>query len=248
MDNRDQIIEKVRKILALAERAGTEGEAFAAMNKVQEMFTRHNLELDDIKGSDEESFTHDFKEYEWNASWIRTTCAGIAKLYFCHMYYEPHGQECQRIFFVGKKVNIITAQYVCDLVISTGKRLAKSYAQECYKEFGLNPVSASNNFKKGYATRINVRCQELIREAQEGHLKNVQTGKAIVVADLYRREIDAIKTYERDTLGLLLVGGAGMAGGDHSHMSAGASAANNISLRANAISGAAQTHYLTGSK
>ena len=232
-DNQNEIIEKIRKLMALAERGGTEAEGDAAMRKVQEMLTRYNLDIDAIKDKTEVSFVRDFKEFEWNASWIKVVAYGIAKLYFCHMYNEPRGQECLRIAIIGKPVNVETVKCILDAVVSTGKKLAKLYAQNAYKEFGMNPVSASNGFKKGYGIRIQQRCLEMVRDAQTP--KSTESGQALVVADYYKRNRQEIDLYEKNVLGLRLQRGSGMASGDAGHMGAGSSAANNVSLSANGI-------------
>ena len=197
MTDNNPMIEKIRKLLALAERAGTEHEASNAMARVQEILTKYNLDIDTIKDAGGASFTQEHQEFEWNQSWIRQAYMGIAKLYFCHMFYVQNGLQNQRITLVGKPVNIQTAKYVADVVIGTGKRMAKLYAQNAYSEFGMNAVSASNNFKKGYAIRINQRCNELVRDAIRGQVADSDTGKALVVGDFYQREHDAIQTYER---------------------------------------------------
>ena len=191
----NNIIEKIRKLLALAERGGTEAEAAAAMEKVQALLTKHNLDIDSVRKPEESSFTREFQEFEWNASWIRPIAGAVAKLYFCSMYYTQQGLDKQIIYMVGEKVNILTAQYVVDLVVATGKRLAKAYAQECYRDWGMNPVSASNSFKKGFALRISSRCAELMREAKRGNIKDVETGTALVVTNFYERNETAIAKF-----------------------------------------------------
>lgn len=232
MTDNTAIIEKVRKLLALAERAGTEAEASNAMARVQEILTKYNLDIDAVKGAGEASFTQEHQEFEWNQSWIRQVYMGVAHLYFCHMYYTPNGTDNQVITLVGKPVNLQTARYVADVIIATGKRMAKAYAQNAYAEFGMNAVSASNNFKKGYALRIRSRCDQLVAEATRGQVKNADTGTALVVGDFYKRELAAIDEFEKNTLKLKLQSGAGMKGGDSGHMSAGASAAESVNLRA----------------
>lgn len=235
------IIEKVRKLMALAERAGTEAEAENAMARIQEILTKYNLSMDAVTAPGEETFVQEHQEFEWNQTWIRETYRGIARLYFCHMYFVQNGLKNQCITLVGKPVNIQTARYVADVVIATGKRLAKAYAQDAYREFGMNSVSASNNFKKGYAIRIGQRCNEMVRDAQAGAVKDSTTGTALVVGDFYKRELAAIHDFEQKSLGLRFKNGSGMKMGDHGHMSAGAEAANSVNLR---VAGVSQSNHL----
>lgn len=246
MGEDSKIIEKIRKILALAERGGTEAEADSAMTKVQELLTEHNLTLDAVRGKTEMTMTREYKEYPWNQSWIRQVYSGVAGLYFCKFYYTPNGTTNQYCYLIGEPVNIQTAQYVIDVVIATGNRLAKEHAQAARMEFlewcdedekkdatGV-AISASNNFKKGFASRINSRCYTLRRKATT--IKpNKKEGNELVVADFYKRNDAAIKQYE-SSIGLKLVSGGGMGAATNSESYlAGGNAANSVNLRAGGI-------------
>ena len=244
----DPIIDKIRKLLALAERGGTEAEALVAMSKVQELLTKHNLSLSSIAQGSESTMTREVKDYPWNQSWIKAVYAGIARLYFCKCYVEHKGTEKLSVYLIGEPVNIATATYVADVVIAACRRQAKEYATMTRKEFGGTvgeAISASNGFKKGFAGRINQRCAELIKEATVSK-PNENPGNALVVADFYKKNDVAINEFMK-TIGLRLVSGRGMGQGDSNHMSQGAGAANSVNLRSAGLS-ASNNQFLIGGR
>ena len=263
METNDKVIERIRKLLALAERGGTEAEADSAMAKVQELLTAHNLEIDAIREKAEVTFTREHKDFPWNQSWIREAYAAIGRLYFCKFYYTPMGTKLQRLYLIGEPVNIMTAQYVADVVIATGNRLAKEYATETRLEYIENwgdsaatrgeatgaAISASNGFKKGYAQRISLRCYELRQEAIKKEKRAATaTGTALVLADFYERNKKQLDIYAEQELGLELVSGAGMNSGNSNHMGAGANAANSVNLRAGGVGHSGGALLLGGKK
>lgn len=234
----DALIARIQKLMAMAERAGTEEEADTAMGLLQQILTKHNLSMGDTrltKDKDEE-FQHQSATFEWNASWITQVYMGVAELFFCKMWNEPNGTTDRKATLVGSPVNLYSAMYVARVVTENGKRLAKEYAQHAYKEYGMNAVSASNDFKKGYASRIRTRCEDMIREAKKGHVKDESTGTALVVGDFYERNKKELEVFTANVLKVKLVSGAGMRGAkDHDAAGAGRSAADKQSLRADGI-------------
>lgn len=256
----DKIIDKIRKLLALAERGGTEAEAELAMAKVQELLTEHNLEIDAVRGKEEVTMTREYKEYAWNQSWIREVYSGVSRLYFCKFYYTPNGTTNQWCYLIGEPVNIQTAQYVIDVVIATGQRLAKQHATQAREEFlewctenerkdatGV-AISASNNFKKGFATRINQRCWELRSKAMQKKDTTRAPGNQLVVADFYKKNEIAIAGY-MDQIGLKLGRGAGMGGAtNNSSFDAGGRAANSVNLQAGGVGRSSGALLLGGKK
>lgn len=234
----DAIVERIKKLMALAEKGGTEAEADAAMAKVQEILTKYNLSMGDTRLTQDkdEQFERQSVTFEWNASWISIVYHAVAELYFCKMWNEPNGTRDRKAVLLGKPVNIYSAMWVARVVVENGKRLAKEYAQHAYREYGMNAVSASNNFKKGYASRINARCWEMISAAKRGQVKDEATGTALVVADFYERNKKELDTYTREGLGIRLQRGSGMRGAnDQDAAGAGRSAADKQSLRADGI-------------
>lgn len=238
MEDKSKIIARLQKLLELAERGGTEAEADNAMQRVQEILTKYNLSMGDVNVArdKDEMFEQHSVTMEWNQSWIPVIYHAIADLYFCDGWNEPNGTVDRKVVLIGKPVNVYSALYVAKIVVENGRNLARAYAQHAYSEYGMNAVSASNNFKKGYASRINARCHEMIKNAKSGHVKDVETGTALVVADLYERTQKELTLFREEVLKIKLSPGAGMRGArDQDAAGAGRAAADKQNLRADGI-------------
>lgn len=236
----NSIIEKIRKLLALAERAGTEHEALVAMEKAQALLVEHGLSISEVH-KDEVDFESVTQQYEWNASWIKYVAVGVAKLYLCHVYCVGNGTNSFSLVFSGSPVNIQTATYVMDVVVSTGKRLAREYGRQARIVNGDNAVSASNSFKKGFAMRIQGRCDQLVK-----HVMSESNGEnALVVANLYETTGSQIEKWLGGK-GLNFRTNRGKVRADPRHARAGAAAADRVNLRTTGLS--SHNTHLLGSK
>lgn len=250
MTDNTKLIEKIQKLLALAERGGTEAEADAAMAKVQQLLTEHNLSMGDVVQAQDkdEAFEKQSVTFDWNQSWISVVYFAVCRLYFCDMWNEKNGTVDRKVVIIGKPVNVMSAMYVARIVVENGKKLAREYAQHAYREYGMNAVSASNNFKKGYANRISVRCAELRMAAKNGDLKS-ETGTALVLADFYEQNLKALDVWREQELGVKLVSGKGMAAPrDSDAAGAGKAAADKQNLTANGIGSNGEKTLLIGGK
>lgn len=98
------ILERVRKSLALAEQAGTAGEAQAAMLAAQRLMVKHNLSLADIPDTDKPAKTAEkrpvtdtFKQLKW---WEKSLAKIIGDNFRCYGYMQANGRKA-RIMFLG---------------------------------------------------------------------------------------------------------------------------------------------------
>ena len=83
----EDIIEKIQKVLELAKRGGTEGEANAAMHKVLELLAKHNLNMSDVEQHEEKP--EDIVELSSDAGkqqWQAIIWNAMADLYFCRVF------------------------------------------------------------------------------------------------------------------------------------------------------------------
>jgi len=85
MSDHQKVIERIRKLLALAQSAN-ENEAQAAALKAQELLAEHNLREADLHEADDE-FVIDGELLSDSRPWRRKLAANVARLYFCEYYY-----------------------------------------------------------------------------------------------------------------------------------------------------------------
>ena len=180
-----QIIDRITKLLALGERAGTEAEATAAMQKVHELLAKHHLSLDDVKSGPvaEEDYVRDEAEAAPRQPWQNWVWNAIAELYFCQHYTRKYDGTRSHLL-IGKPSNIAVVKFVAAYVCRTGEAVARQPGKD---------QAYRNSFKKGFAARIIQRAKEEVRRAKSEGLTDSATGTALVVAPLYdqaKRDIE----------------------------------------------------------
>jgi hypothetical protein len=199
------IHEKIQKILALGERAGTEGEAQAAMARAHALLAKHNLTMDEVRAHNtqepEESLHMDESVPSGlrNTYWRDTVTCAIARLYFCKAFMRKRN-GARWYCIIGKPSNIAVVKYLTEYVCRTADELAKQGAKEAAQRMAtdgveLNTRAWAASFRVGFATRIASRCNEQIEQAKKGGVKDESTGTALVLAPLYNREQSAIEAY-----------------------------------------------------
>lgn len=227
----DSIISRINKLLALGERGGTEAEATAAMQKVHELLSKHNLSLDDVKDSPvaEEDYVQDESDAASRQPWQNIIWSAVAKLYFCE-HLTKIGSFGVRHLVIGKPSNIAVVKFVAVYIVRTGEELARKAAADSDSKRAFR-----NSFKKGFAYRVHSRVEEEIRNALAGKLTDTATGTALVVAPLYdqaRRDIDRLMMEQGMKVRRTT---ASMTVSNHDGYRAGRSAADSVSLRGNGV-------------
>jgi hypothetical protein len=169
----NSVFEKIQKCLELARRGGTEGEAAAAMARVQSLLAKHNLSLAEVESRGQSAEDYIRNELGRLVPWQKSVWNGIAKMYFCSFYINgPAG------ILIGKPSNVAVAKSIAEYVCQLGERLAKTESSD--RKF-------RNSFKTGFAFRIAQRCSEEIRKAKAGEMVDESTGRALVVTPLYEK-------------------------------------------------------------
>lgn len=228
----EAIIEKIKKLMALGERGGTEAEAELAMAKVHELLAKHNLSMDAITDSHEPDDDYDRQEFdvEKGGPWQAFIWQGVARLYFCSYYYnrsrKVHG-------VIGKKSNIAVVNYLGAYLIRTAKKLSLEAYNETCPEHGRGKYRRS--FHKGFADRVSQRCAEQLRKAKQNEMRD-ERGQALILHPLYDKSQREIEAFIK-SIGLgLKSGGSGQRGAsDYSAYGRGQTAGNDVSLTANGL-------------
>lgn len=119
------IIEKIRKIHALAERASTEAEAAVAAARVQELLLKHNLELGEVVLKEDPGGT-----VEAGRAWHRTPGHATALASACNdmfdvLFYFRGGRAGWRIVFIGLKDNVEAAAVTYEYLMESVEALAR---------------------------------------------------------------------------------------------------------------------------
>lgn len=229
----ESIVSRIKKLLALGERGGTEAEAAAAMQKVHELLAKHNLCLDDVKDSPvaEEDYIRDESEATARQPWQDIIWTSVAKLYFCKHLNMSGGIGRYRHLIIGKPSNIAGVKYVAGYIVRTGDMLA---GQAAVSSDGSRAFR--NSFKKGFAYRIHARVEEEIKNARAGKMTDSVTGTALILSPLYdssSRDIDRFIMGQNMKIKRV---SQNASVSDHNGYVAGRNAADSVSLRNNGVS------------
>lgn len=211
-----EIKKKIRKLLALARKAGTEAEAASAMDKVHKLLLRHNLSLNDV----------DVREYDMvmepiieGTDWCMPIWAGVATLYFSKylMSVMP-----PKHIIIGQPDNLIIIRETIRQLVQVCNDLSIRFADKAKEHLvpmatlnGVTMIKVPNlflhesvdSFRRGFAMRVNHRCMAEVKRTQaEGAVSpdvaedgpERVIGTALVVKELYEAEATRVASFLAD--------------------------------------------------
>lgn len=208
MSSNDRVIDRVRKLLDLANHPATsEEEAFAAMSRVNVVLAKYNLDMAAVLKADrsgEDKVVHtkmgDYEKPGTYVRWSVTLCAAAAELNFCDYYYNATSKGWIHNL-VGRKVNVTVTELTYHYLMQSVKRLAKEDA----KSKGLTGNRASrhqHSFCKGATNALHHRCFDLaeIRRCEETIVRHSDGTKSNLpaLASLYEQEKKAIDEFKKE--------------------------------------------------
>lgn len=240
-----KISNKIRKLLALGERAGTEAEAQAAMSAAHRLLAEYNLDMDDVIASGEEK-PEDLITDDSTLSSLRNTYpvdniyGAISRLYFCETFFRTSRSVNQRFYcIIGKPSNIAIVKYIADYVVNTMNELAQVEGKKQRQTMADEGITLDlrhwrMSFKVGFSHRIVKRVKEEIDKAVAGKI-TTSDGRALALLPVYEKSKKEIAEYQARTVGKLTSYRRNIAVRSTSGYQAGQSAANSVNLFANTI-------------
>ena len=146
----DEIIAKIRKVLALARKAGTEGEKDAAMNAAKRLAAANGIDLDEMEDTISVAPATATTDAEYTSAKMnggeemRLSMAIIRTHFGVCMGVIESGKKVRLIWF-GNRINIGVAQYVYHILMRESRK-----AWEEVKGMGLK----RDMFMHGWFSRI----------------------------------------------------------------------------------------------
>jgi len=120
-DKENRIIEKIRKLFALAANDGATGaESENAMRMANAMLAKHSIEMSQLTGEDDTVFCT-FAEYDIKPSWVKTVIGAVCKLYNCRQIFDYNWPE-PKTLIIGTGANRMTATIVIDQLLDQIKK------------------------------------------------------------------------------------------------------------------------------
>lgn len=178
MTEKEKVIERIRKLLALSTSAN-EHEAALAAERAQALLAQYNLSRSDVDRSEEQEFVMDYDEVTDSRPWRRGLATMVAQLYFCTYMFdwrkEPTTSRRCGYFrydvhiFIGARHNMEVAKLMFKYLYETVERLAASGAKDI-------PLKERSSYETSFRTTCSARLCWRIREM----IDNAKNGRAIV--------------------------------------------------------------------
>lgn len=195
------VIEKVKKLLALANNNPNENEATAASAKAMELLAAYNLDMAVVGKTAKGSQRSDNRRKGGLYGWQRDLWKAVAELNFC-MYWSIKGLERGSTYehrILGSHANVVSTEVMADYLQQTVERLAQEWAKPRYNSVFVREAIA---YREGMATRLVERLNALRREriAEDERKRKEQPtysggGNALVLLDVINSEHDLNEDY-----------------------------------------------------
>lgn len=189
-------IDKVKKLLALANNNPNEHEAAVASAKAMEILEAFNLDMATLSGTREGAGQRQDRKLKGGLyGWQRGLWKACAELHFC-MYWSIKGLQKGSAYehrILGRKENVVGAQVMAEYLQQTVERLAQNWSKE--EGFKSVFVKEAIAYREGMARRLTNRLYQLRREkldaerrAQAEHPNT--GGTALILASVVQNEQD----------------------------------------------------------
>lgn len=182
----EKIIDKVRKLLAVANGTaeGGEHERDTAMRMALGLLAKYNLSMASLEEPKEDRIK-DNTLVVHSAPWMRWVGNAVAEMFFCYMYHSTTGRtgNRRRYSFIGLESNVATARAMTEYLIYSIEREGTRRMKE-----GGHSAAWANSFRKGAAMKIETRCEKFRQEAELAS-KPVSGERGIVLASLYEQNL-----------------------------------------------------------
>jgi hypothetical protein len=195
---RDKIIERIRKLLALAGNNPNEAEAALAMEKAQAELALHNLSLSEIDVKERDDITQMSGPTTPAHPHLRQLALAVARLYFAEYFYmRIRGAWKTQHVFVGSASNVQVALLMFEYLSSTIDRLAFAGAR-------VNGGSKAyvTSFRVACTNRLAKRIHDRIEEAKKGGVKTSSGTTLPALLDLYASTQKRLQAFLQDEVGV----------------------------------------------
>lgn len=212
------VIEKIRKLFALADGNSNINEASAAAAMAQELMFKHKLAMADIDAPDEPEDVLGSTDFDAPGHlWKKSLVHGVARAFYCRSCTLGSSGKNKTVRIVGKLSDTQSATYMARYLINEIERLAK---QECPGQ----GRRFANSFKVGAVVSILDRLQTQ-RKEQDKVVEKYNESAALVL----KNDAMAVNKYYKELFPKTVKGNAPRAT-DGGAFEAGQEAGNSVSL------------------
>jgi hypothetical protein len=181
-----EVIDKIRKLLALSE-SPVENEAAIAAEKARELLSKYNLGMSDLSITElkkrlsvTERVVEDKKVLQ---DWVQNLVAHVSEAFDCECVLNTKAGRKNRIIFIGSAEDSLVAVYVFQYLRTTLRIMARNQAKELRKHHpDWSYMQLKRSYLEGAAHRIGERLRAGAAKFQEEE-KNTCTALILVKTD-----------------------------------------------------------------
>jgi len=189
--SREQAIEKIQKLLALANGTDKEGEMKNAMRLAQAFLRRHNLEMSDVELQEEigDMTTEQGMEFTRTYQWMWSISKAIDCVCSTKHFRSGYGWKF-RMHFCGTKTDVATAIELFKFLYDTIQTMGKAARMPSIRE--------RNSYCNGIGYRLLQRAQELVVEEPEEELSQLDGERCKAIMVVKEKELSEYVEREHD--------------------------------------------------
>jgi len=197
--SREKIIERIRKLLALAGNNPNEAEAALAMEKAQAELALHNLSMSEVEHKERADIMTMNGPTTPAHPHLRFLGNAIARLYFADYFYiRIRGKWQTQHCFVGSEGNVEVAKLMFEYLSSTIDRLAYQGA----KRTGEGKAYITS-FRSACTRRLCARIMDRIEQSKKGGVQTASGTTLPALLSLYESTQKQLSQYMKDQLGVV---------------------------------------------
>jgi len=187
--NEQKIIDKVQKLLNMANDASSPNEAMIAAKKARSLMDKHQLSIEDI----ESSIGVQFKQTECTLNktirekWVMQLCASVGKLNDCVACVIFDGEKVLYMF-QGFKADAIVSKLTMDYLMAICNNTAKNS--------NLKGRSEHNMFKRGFSDSIKNKCISIIEERKKSMVTETGTNLIPLKLEMVVKHFGELKAFK----------------------------------------------------
>ena len=229
MEDRDRIIDRIRKVMAMTS-SPNENEAASAAQRAQELLALYNIDISEVNSAQAKEKSGNIQQEKFSSktkarhTMLRGACA---RMYFCEYYFmRADGGQMFNVF-VGEPHNTTVAKLMSEYLISAVWKMAKQSAKQ------YPPSERSryrNSFLNAAACHIAQRIYERIEMSKKQQTVTSDGRNLPALASLYDQSANRIAKFYQDQGIRLRVGKSRMKSTHAAGSMDGREAGNRVSL------------------
>lgn len=167
MNDKEKIVDRVRKLLAMAADVSSPNEAAIAARRARALMDKYQISSTDLEEDNEyqENLAGGF--YKFMPTWRNILACAVAKYNDCNGAMARDGKRWS-VKFQGLDTDVALATHMYLFLIEANTRLCKQFMLEYHE--GANKPSLMDSFKKGCASELCTILREMIKEREKNHV------------------------------------------------------------------------------